>query len=106
MRFSLLPVSLAAALLMPLVAAPAPADAQRHPADAKVDCSQFSKKPNGSWFVKAQTTITFGESQVTIAAGDLGARVMQFGMADLHTLLDNACPDNAGQPAPRMPRPD
>lgn len=105
MRFPLLRLSLVAALLVPLFAAPAPAAAQQNPADAKVDCSLFSKKPDGSWFVNAQTTIELGDSQVTIAPGDLGPRMMQFGMADLQTVLDTACPDKAGQPAPRLPRP-
>lgn len=92
-------------LLFVLAVVPA-ATAQNNPADAKVDCSLFSKKPDGSWFVNAQTTIELGDSQVTIGAGDLGPRVMQFGMADLRTVLDNACPDKVGQPAPRIPRAD
>ena len=94
-----------AVLIIALLAAPAAA-AQSNPVDAKVDCSHFSKKPNGSWFVTAQTTIELGDSQVTIAAGDLGPRMMQFGMADLNTVLDNACPDKKGQPAPRLSQPE
>lgn len=93
-------------LLIAIAAAPVAATAQSNPSDAKVDCSLFSKKPNGSWFVTAQTTIELGESQITIAAGDLGPRMMQFGMADLHTVLENACPDKKGQPAPQLPRSD
>jgi hypothetical protein len=91
-------------LLTALMLAPAAASAQGKPPDAKVDCSQFSKKADGSWFVNAQTTIELGDSQITIAAGDLGSRMMQFGMADLHTVLDNACPDQTGQPAPQFPK--
>jgi hypothetical protein len=93
-------------LLTVLALAPVVAAAQGNPADAKVDCSLFSKKADGSWFVKAQTTIELGDSQITIAAGDLGSRMMQFGMADLRTVLDNACPDKKGEPAPQLPKSD
>jgi hypothetical protein len=92
-------------LIIALVAAPVAA-AQNNPADAKVDCTLFLRKPNGSWFVTAQTTIELGDSQVTIAAGNLGPRMLKFGMADLYTVLDNACPDKKGQPAPQLPKPE
>jgi hypothetical protein len=90
-------------LLTALVLMPAAAAAQGNPADAKVDCSLFSKKPNGAWFVNAQATIELGDSQITIAAGDLGPRMMQFGMVDLQTVLENACPEKSGAPAPERP---
>lgn len=92
------------ALGLAIFLAPVATTAQGNPADAKVDCSLFSKKPNGAWFVTAQTTIELGESQITIAAGDLGPRMMQFGMADLHTVLENACPEKKGEPAPPLPK--
>jgi hypothetical protein len=92
---------LAAAVLL----VPAAAAAQGDPADAKVDCSLFSKKADGTWFLAAQTTIKLGESQITIAPGDIVPRMMQFGMADLHSVLENACPDKKGEPSQRGPGP-
>ena len=73
--------------------------AQGDPTDAKVDCSVFSKKPDGSWFLSAQTTIELGASRITIPPGDIGPRMMQFGMADLHSVLENACRSKKSEPS-------
>ena len=82
-----------------LVFAPVTAAAQGDPLDAKVDCSVFSKKADGIWFASTQTTIELGSSKFTVAPGDIGPRMLQFGMADLHSVLENACPEKKGEPA-------
>jgi hypothetical protein len=83
-----------------LILAPAAAAAQSGKnAEVKVDCSLFSKKPNGTWFLSRQTTIEMGSSQINLPVGDIEPRMFQFGMADLSTVLDTACSDKAGEPS-------
>jgi hypothetical protein len=82
---------------------PAPAAAQGHAVDAKVDCTFFSKKADGTWFLGAQTTIEIGTSKITLPPGDIGPRMFQFGMADLHSVLENACADKKAEP-PQGPK--
>ena len=90
-------------LFAALVLAPAIAGAQGDPLDAKVDCAVFSKKIDGIWVASTQTTIELGSSKFTVAAGDIGPRMLQFGMADLHSVLENACPEKKGD-SKRDPR--
>lgn len=78
---------------------PTLASAQADPKDAKVDCSAFSKKADGTWFLGAQTTIELGNSKFMVPPGDIGPRMLQFGMADLHSVLEIACPEKKGEPS-------
>jgi hypothetical protein len=86
-------------LLAALILAPATAVAQINPMDAKIDCSRFSKKADGTWFAAAQTTLELSGSKITVPAGDIGPRMLQFGMADLHSVLENACRDKKAAPS-------
>ena len=85
-------------LFAALICAPATAMAQSKPTDAKIDCSQFSKKADGTWFAAAQTTIELSGSKITVPAGDIEQRMLQFGMADLHSVLEIACRDKNAEP--------
>ena len=86
-------------LFAALMLAPIPVAAQSGDLDIKVDCSLFSKKPNGTWFLSRQTTIEMGSSQINLPVGDIEPRMFQFGMADLSTALEKACADKAGGPS-------
>jgi|EndMetStandDraft_4_1072995.scaffolds.fasta_scaffold425551_1 hypothetical protein len=86
-------------LLSTLVLAPAVAAAQGNLGDAKVDCSLLSRKANGTWSAAAQTTFEFGGSKITIAQGDVEPRLLQYGMPDLHSVLEKACPEKKSAPA-------
>jgi hypothetical protein len=85
-------------LLAAFVSGPV-AVAQTNPTDAKVDCSLFTKKANGSWFLSRQTTIELSGSKINLPVGDVEARMLQYGMADLHSVLETACSDKKGEPS-------
>ncbi|HWV54091.1 hypothetical protein [Pseudorhodoplanes sp.] len=81
------------------VLVPTAATAQSDPADAKIDCALFSRKADGTWFATAQTSIELGGSQITIPPGEIGPRMFQFGMADLHSVLETACTEKKAEPS-------
>ena len=86
-------------LLAAVILAPAAATAQGDEADAKVDCSKFSKKANGNWSALAQAMIELGGSKITIAPGDIEPRLLEFGGPNLHSLLDKACAEKKSEPS-------
>ena len=86
-------------LLTALFFTPVAAAAQGDVRDAKIDCAFFSKKTDGSWFLNAQATIELGTSKITLPPGEIKPRMLQFGMADLHSVLENACADRKAEPA-------
>jgi hypothetical protein len=75
--------------------------APKVPTDAKVDCAVFTKRSNGVWFATRQTMIELSGSKINLPAGDIEARMLQYGMADLHNVLETACPDQKSE----SPRP-
>ena len=71
---------------------PAPAKKSAHakkPASifAKVDCSQFTRNPNGSW--KSARHAMIGKTEID--ATTFGRHIMMFGNEDLADVLDAKC---------------
>jgi len=92
-------------LLCVLIFTPVAA-AQSDLKDAKLDCALFSKKTDGSWFLNAQATIELGTSKITLPPGEIKPRMLQFGMVDLNSVLENSCADRKAEPTqgPRKER--
>lgn len=61
------------------------------PANTSVDCSAFTKLPNGLWHLIRATTVTVGGAGVTFLATNIAPRRSFISDFDLYAVLEQKC---------------
>ncbi|GEC58645.1 hypothetical protein ABIF38_005031 [Bradyrhizobium japonicum] len=65
-----------------------------------IDCSAFSKRPDGTWYVGAPTTFDVGQTtSITVAARAVGHNFMNIAGDDLFDLIEAKCGNDQQQRA-------
>ena len=89
MRFFVVVTSIAALTASPAMAqrtTPPPL-----PANTSVDCSAFTKLPNGMWRLIRATTVTVGGTGVNFQATTIAPRRSFISDVDMYAVLEHKC---------------
>jgi hypothetical protein len=67
------------------------ASAQNSDAPTNIDCSAFTKQPNGNWHVGTQTTVAIAHNRLTLADRDIARGQVVSNDVDLYQVLERQC---------------